>query len=142
MTTTIWIIALLSLSLPSEYKLVDNTTESVAFADFPGKFATEEFRSWKAPGGKELYLSFWKPFPPRDGGPMKVMTEWSVTVAGKQMKVVETSMFMGRTQHVLVTYFNFTKPDATAMLYSSGLDRSEFTRILSGIKIVETERRE
>jgi hypothetical protein len=142
MTSTLWIIAFLSLSLPSEYRLVDNTTESISLPGPPGICATQEFRSWKSPDGKALHLFFWKPFPPRDLGPMKVASEWSVTVAGKKTVVAETSMFMGRTQHVFVTYFKFTKPDATAMFYASGLDRSEFTRILSAIKIAETKRRE
>ena len=123
---------------PSEYKQIENIAEKIDFPDSSGKFATHEFKSWKSPNGKKLYLSFWKPFPARDGGPMKVMAEWPVIVDGKSLQIVETSMFMGSMQHVFVTYFNFKKPDSTAIFYASGLDRSEFTQILSTIKIAET----
>jgi hypothetical protein len=82
MNATIWIVALLSLSLPAEYRLGDNTSERVSLPGPPGYYATEEFRSWQAPGDRSLYLFFWVPQAPRDLGPLVVAAEWPVRVAG------------------------------------------------------------
>lgn len=51
-----WVVAVLSLSLPPEFALVGNSTEQIARQGPPGLHATEEFRSWKAPDGKAVYL--------------------------------------------------------------------------------------
>jgi len=135
MSAMIWFVALLSLSLPAEYRLSGNSSERVSIPGPPGFYATEEFRSWQAPGGRAIHLFFWVPRAPRDLGPMKVAAEWPVMVAGQNTKVVETSLFMGRKQRVLVTYLHFFDPEANAMLYASGVDRKEFEALLSGIKI-------
>jgi hypothetical protein len=135
MSAMIWIVALLSLSLPAEYRLEGNTSERVSLPGPPGYYATEEFRSWQAPGGRSLVLFFWKPRPPRDLGPIAVAAEWPAQVAGQKTKCYETSMFMGRKQRVLVTYLNFADPEAKAMLYATGVDRKEFEVVLSGVKI-------
>jgi hypothetical protein len=63
---------------------------------------------------------------------MAVTAEWPASIAGQSTKVIETSIFMGRKQRVLVTYLHFTNPEANAMLYASGLDRPEFEALLSG----------
>lgn len=141
MSPVIWIIALLSLSLPAEYRLEGNTSERVSLPGPPGYYTTEEFRSWQAPGGRSLYLFFWKPRPPRDLGPMTVAAEWPIMVAGQKTKVIETSLFMGRKQRVLVTYLNFADPEAKAMLYASGFDRKGFEAILSGLKLAPLKQR-
>jgi len=135
----IWLVAMLTLSLPAEYRLYANSSEQVALPGPPGFYATEEFRSWEAPGGKALHLFFWVPRAFRDLGPMEVAAEWAVSVAGQSTNVFETSMFMGDKQRVLVTYLHFTNPEANAMLYASGLERREFETLLSGIKIVTTQ---
>jgi hypothetical protein len=135
----IWLVAVLSLSLPAAYGLSANSSEQVPLPGPPGFYATEEFRSWQAPGGKTLHLFFWVPRAPRDLGPMEVTAEWAVSVAGQSTKVFETSMFMGSKQRVLVTYLHFTNPEANAMLYASGLERREFETLLSGVKIVTTQ---
>jgi len=139
MTPTIWLVAVLSLALPSEYSLGATSSERVALPGPPGFSATEEFRSWRAPGGKTLHLFFWVPRAPRDLGPMAVTAEWPASIAGQSTKVIETSIFMGRKQRVLVTYLHFTNPEANAMLYASGLDRPEFEALLSGVKIAVTQ---
>ena len=141
MSATIWIVALLSLSLPAEYRLVGNTSERISLPGPPGYYATEEFRSWQAPGGINLYLFFWRPRPPRELGPMTVAAERPVVVAGQKMKIFETSMFMGRKQRVLVTYLKFVDPEAKAMIYASGVGSKEFEGILSGVKIISPKQR-
>lgn len=133
------LVAVLSISLHSAYSLCVSSSRQVALPGPPGFFATEEFRSWQAPGGKALYLFFWVPRAPRDLGPMKVEAEWPVSVAGRNTKIFETSLFMGSEQHVLVTCLHFTSPEANAMPYASGLDPQEFEAILSGVKIVAAQ---
>ena len=135
MNATIWLVALLSLALPAEYGLTGNSSERIALVGPPGTYATQEFRSWKAPDGRALHLFFWIPRAPRDLGPMKASAEWPVSVAGQNTKVIETSLFMGRGQRVLVTYLHFADPEAHAMFYASGVERSDFDAILSGITV-------
>jgi hypothetical protein len=38
---------------------------------------------------------------------------------------------MGRPQRVFVVHLAFTNPDATAMIYATGMERSEFEAILA-----------
>jgi hypothetical protein len=135
----IWLVALLSLSLPAAYRLSANSSEQVGLPGPPGFYATEEFRSWQAPDGKTLHLFFWVPRAPRDLGPMQVAAEWAVSIAGQSTKVFETSIFMGSKQRVLVTYLHFTNPEANAMLYASGIEPLEFEALLSGVKIETTQ---
>ena len=134
MNPTVWLVVALSISLPSEYRLTASTSERIPLLGPPGSYATEEFRSWEAPGGKALYLYFWQPRAPRDLGPMSTAAEWPALVAGQSVKVFETAVFMGRDQRVLVTYLRFIKPEAQAMLYASGLNRAEFDSILSDVQ--------
>ena len=132
---TTWVVAVLSLSLPPDYALVGNTSERIARQGPPGLYAAEEFRSWQAPGGKNLYLFYWQPAPPRDLGPMAIASQQPVTVAGQQTAIVETSMFMGRQQKVLVTYLKFADPEARAMIYADGLTVAEFEALLGRIVV-------
>ena len=131
MIAAFWILAALSLSLPTEYKPRDETSERIELPGPPGQFATQMFRSWEAPTGKSVYLFFWEPRAPRDLGPMQVAAKWPARVAGQQTEVLETSIFMGRPQRVFVVHLAFTDPDATAMIYATGMERSEFEAILA-----------
>ena len=69
--TTVWLVAILSLTLPSEYQPRSTRTQAFPLPGPPGTKTSEEFRSWIAPGGKELYLFYWTPSA-RDLGPMAV----------------------------------------------------------------------
>ena len=133
MTPTIWLVVMLSISLPSDYRLEGNTSERIGLPGPPGFYATQEFRSWQAPEGKKLYLFVWTPRPPRDLGPMEAASEWPALVAGQKTKIIETSRFMGRQQRVLVTHLRFSNPEAQAMFYASGLNRTEFEAVLAGV---------
>jgi hypothetical protein len=126
-----WLIAHLLLLLPAEYKLAASTSEDVPMELLPGASAHEEFRRWEAPGGRALHASYWQPRPARDGGPMHAVAHWPATVAGQAVQVYETDYFMGRKQHVLVTYLHFANPEAQLMLYTNGLTRAEFMTILA-----------
>jgi len=137
MTVTVWVVAILSLSLPAEYRIADSTSERIALPGPPGLYATQEFRSWNAPG-KSLYLFYWVPRAPRDLGPMKAVAEWPARVAGHDTRIVETSMFMGRQQRVLVAHLQFDPPGSSAMIYATGLDRREFASILAGITRIDS----
>lgn len=139
MTTTLWLVAVLSLSLPAPYRLADSSSERVAMPGPPGQVATQEFRRWTAPGGKALHLFHWLPRPPRDLGPMAVRAEWPATVAGQDTRIIETTMFMGRPQRVLVTYLVFTSPTAQVMIYATGMEREEFEAVLAGIRRADVE---
>jgi hypothetical protein len=130
--TTIWLVAILSLTLPSEYQLRSNTTQSFPLPGPPGMKTSEEFRSWVAPGGRELYFFYWTPYP-RDLGPMAVESEHPVHVAGQDTTIIETSMFMGRKQRVLVAHLGFKDQRGSAMIYAVGIDRAEFESLLAGV---------
>lgn len=138
--TTVWLVAILSLMLPSEYLARSNTTQSVPVPGPPGMRTNQEFRSWVAPGGRALYLFYWTPYP-RDLGPMAVASEFPARVAGQNTTIIETSMFMGRKQRVLVTHLGFQDQTASVMIYTVGVDRREFESILAGITRVEKNER-
>lgn len=137
MTLSTWIIAILSFSLPAEYVLVGNSSEQIARRGPPGQFATEEFRSWEAPGGKFAALFYWVPMAPRDGGPMVAASETPAVVAGQETKIIETSMFMGVSQKVLVTHLHFSHPESTAMIYAKGLSIEEFRALLANLNVTQ-----
>ena len=138
MSFTTWIIALISLSLPQEFTLVGNSTElsQVTHAP-PGVMASEEFRSWQSPQGKQVYLFYWAPYPVRDSGPIVSAREYPVIVAGQKTKIIETSQFMGKKQRVLVSHLQFKNPESSAMIYASGISLDEFRSILDHISVHE-----
>lgn len=135
MTLSTWIIAILSFSLPAEYVLVGNTSERIERRGPPGQYATQEFRSWEAPGGKFAALFYWVPSAPRDGGPMVAASETPAVVAGQETKIIETSMFMGVSQRVLVTHLHFSNPESRAMIYAKGLSNEEFRALLANLSV-------
>src|SRR5262245_45955539 len=133
MMAALWIFTALSLVLPAEYKARDETSERVELPGPPGQFATQLFRSWSAPSGKSVVVFYWEPRAPRDLGPMQVAAKSPVRVAGQQTEILETSIFMGHPQRVFVVHLAFTDPDASAMIYVTGMDRPEFESILAGV---------
>lgn len=135
MCVTLLLAAFLSLTLPPEYRAADTRVDTFPVPGPPGLETTEEFRSWNAPGGRSVYLFQWTPYP-RDLGPMKVAAEWPVRVAGQETRIIETSMFMGRQQRVLVVHLAGGKPRASAMIYAVGVARPEFESILAGVRRV------
>ena len=136
MALSTWIIAILSFSLPPEYLLVGNSSERVEHQLDPDFFTTEEFRSWQAPDDRFLTLFYWIPSAPRDGGPMVIANQTPAIVAGQETKIIETSMFMGDAQRVLVTHLSFTNPEATAMIYAKGLKIEEFQALLANLSVI------
>jgi len=134
--TTLWLVAILSLTLPAEYRLGDSRSERFPLVGPPGLHTNEDFRSWNAPGGKSVYLFYWSP-QARDLGPMVVAAEWPARVAGQDTRIIETSMFMGRPQRVLVVHLAFSAPRSTAMVYATGLERRDFESLLAGLERVE-----
>ena len=71
---------------------------------------------------------------------MAVASEFPARVAGQDTKIIETSMFMGRQQRVLVAHLGFKDQKASAMIYAVGVDRREFESILAGITRAEKGR--
>ena len=130
-----WIVETLSLHLPASWELSSDSSERFELPGPPGFYATQEFRSWTAPGDKALNVFYWVPLPPHDLGPMKASREWEVNVGGQPRTVYETSMYMGMPQRVLVTSLELAKPHATVTIYARGLTPSEFEEILSRIRI-------
>jgi len=135
MPMTVWVVAALVLSLPRSFVLSAHATDTAPLPGPPGLSTVEEFRSWRAPGGRELFLFVWQPRAARDLGPMQSTAEWPATAAGQPVKIFETAMFMGRQQRVLVTYLHLAAPEANAMLYAKGIDRAEFEALLGGVSI-------
>ena len=70
---------------------------------------------------------------------MAVVSEFPARVAGQDTKIIETSMFMGTKQRVLVAHLGFKEQKASAMIYAIGLDRREFESILAGVARVEKD---
>ena len=132
MIATLLLAALISITLPSEYQPADRRVDTFPVPGPPGLRTTEEFQSWNAPGGRSVYVFQWTPYA-RDLGPMAVAAEWPVRVAGQDTHIIETSMFMGRPQRVLVVHLSFRKPEARAMIYAVGVDRAEFESILARV---------
>lgn len=130
--TTVWLVAILSLTLPSEYRPESSRTQPFPIPGPPGTTTSEEFRSWAAPGGKALYLFYWTPAA-RDLGPMVVVSRSPARVAGQDTEIIETSMFMGVKQRVLATHLGFEDQKASAMIYAVGVGHDEFESLLAGI---------
>ena len=63
---------------------------------------------------------------------MQVQAKWPARVAGQPTEILETSLFMGWPQRVFVVHLGFRNPDATAMIYASGMERVEFEAIVAG----------
>jgi hypothetical protein len=136
--TNVWLVAILTLTLPADYQPQSNVTQSFSVPGPPGTKTTEVFRSWVAPGGKRLHVFCWTPYP-RDLGPMVVESEFPVRVAGQDTAILETSMFMGRKQRVLVAHLGFKDQKTSAMIYAVGMDRQEFQSILAGLTRTKTD---
>jgi hypothetical protein len=95
----------------------------------------EEFRRWEAPGPRALHLFYWQPRAPRPGGPLHAVAEWAAVLGGQPVRVLETDLFMGRPQQVLVTHLELSTPAAAQlMLYATGLTREEFGAILAAVR--------
>ena len=124
---TLWVVALISISLPSEYTLVSQESETVQREIFQAK---NEFRSWQSPSGKTITFSYWEPMPPYDGGPAVFDREWPVVIAGQKTKIAEASMFSGVKQHIFVTYLKFSKPKAMLTIHGKGFTKEEFQALL------------
>jgi hypothetical protein len=135
MNSIIWVVAILSLTLPSEFQSWGTKTSRQPLPGPPGAMALEEFRSWKGKPGQELYLLYWEPRAPRPGGPMVSVNQWEETAAGQKVTVHETSQFLGGPRHVMVAHFSIKSPEAQAMIYGSGFSRAEFSSILAGIGV-------
>jgi hypothetical protein len=64
---------------------------------------------------------------------MAIAAEFPARVAGQDTRIIETTMFMGRKQRVLVTHVGFPDQKGSAMIYAVGMERDEFAAILTGI---------
>ncbi len=105
MVLTNWVIFMQQIALPSEYVLKTSTSDKVAFqVSPPGSYAVEEYRKWQTPSNKTISLFYWEPRAPRDLGTIVAAQEYPITIAGKETRLIETSQFMGRKQHVLVAH--------------------------------------
>jgi hypothetical protein len=138
--THYWRVAYLSLALPTNYKLVASSSQQKLPLPGPvGRFGSEESRSWADSDRGVIHLSIWQPSAPRPGGPMMTESRWTERVAGRELVVNETSLFMGRSRRVLVTHFNFQSPIAQGLLYAEGLNRGEFGAVLKEIELRDNE---
>jgi hypothetical protein len=135
MPSTIWTIGAIRFSLPPEFSLVSNQS-GTEFTPWHEQ-VTEEFRSWETPDGKALHAFYWVPVAPRPGGPMVVANSYPAVVAGKDMTISETSMFMGKSQRVLVLHLDLSGAGSRALIYSEGMLLQEFRSLLSQVTIPE-----
>ena len=134
----LWTVAAAALRLPSEYTLKHESQRKHELPGPPGYYAIEHHASWTAPEAKELNFFFWLPRAPHPGGPMVAAAEWNIRVAGYETSLIETSMFMGLSQKILVTHLHPTEPNADILIFANGILRADFETILGGIEIAIT----
>jgi hypothetical protein len=127
--TVVWQAGCLTFALPKEFELADHGPLQ----------PTWEAWSWKNSGDQSLHLDFWYPRPSHTGGPMQAVSEWTEQIGGKDVKVMETSLFEGRPQKVLVTFFNLLSPAISARLSAYGMSRQEFSALLGAIEFTGNE---
>jgi hypothetical protein len=138
--TRYWRVVYLSLALPANYKLVASSSKQKLPLPGPvGRFGSEESRSWAGSDGGVIHLSIWQASVPRPAGPMMAESRWTERVAGRELVVNETSLFMGRRRRALVAHFNFQSPIAQGLLYAEGLNRCEFGAVLKEIELRDND---
>jgi hypothetical protein len=129
-----WLIGLLLLALPADWTQSRSECGPVANSAIPGSAPVEQCSAVWTRGEQEIYAFVWKPFPPRDGGPMAAAEEWPVTFLGQPSKIVRTKTFMGMEQEVLVAAVHVDAPAANVMVYARGLSLDEFRGLVEGAK--------
>lgn len=129
---TEWVVAFLMVILPADYQQIRLDVETREGL-IPGTEVRETQAHWKAQD-KDIFLFLYEPFPDRDGGPMAISQSYPVKVLGQQTKLLETSMFFGSEQRVLVTHVSLEEPKAVLMIYSPNLEREEFTALVTSLK--------
>ena len=129
-----WLLAFLIFNLSPEWEQTRTGCETVdVTAGPPGQKGEECTAAWKK-GGAELYAFVWKPFPPRDGGPMVAAEEMKGSLLGEDITVTRTSMFFGTEQEVLVAGLGTKDPEAQILIYARNLSPEEFQIILSSVE--------
>jgi hypothetical protein len=123
-----WLIGLLLLSLPADW------TQTRAGCAPVENAAVEECSAVWTRGEQEIYAFVWKPFPPRDGGPMVAAQEWPVTFLGHNAKIIRTKTFQGMEQEVLMAAVHVDVPAANVMVYARGLTLDEFRLLIEGAR--------
>lgn len=131
-----WLLAFLIFNLSPEWQQTRTGCETVDVTiGPPGQKAEECTAAWTREGGAELYAFVWKPFPPRDGGPMVAVEEMKGSLLGEDITITRTSMFFGTEQEVLVAGLGTKTPEeAQILIYARNLSPEEFQFILSGIE--------
>ena len=125
-----WLFVFLALVLPSDFERVTDSRQEVPGL-VPGTTVTEHQMSWRNSQGAHLHAFYWKPYPPRPGGPLVAEEEWDDKFCGLDVKVVSASQFLGSSTPALVTHLRLSQPECVIMLYSRDLDRQTFHDILS-----------
>lgn len=125
------VIGGLSFSLPEGFvrKAYERSREQVL--DIPGHFTDQVFASWEGPGEQSFCLFYWSLYAPRDLGPMLAAKQWKTRIAGQETEAVETEMFMGYKQRVLVTWLERPGGGGRFMMYSRNIPRETFDKILA-----------
>ncbi|MCC6917922.1 MAG: hypothetical protein IT548_01885 [Alphaproteobacteria bacterium] len=134
-----WVIGLLVLWLPPDWVQTRAACGPVSSIVVPGGTPVEECSAVWTRGEQEIYAYVWKPFPPRDGGPMVKAEEWPGTFLGQPMRIVRTKTFLGMDQDVLVAAVHIDTPSANVMVYARGLSLEEFRAIIEGGELAPPE---
>lgn len=129
-----WLIGLLLLSLPADWTQTRSACGPVANTAVAGSAPVEECSAVWTHGEQEIYAFVWRPYPPRDGGPMVAAEEWPVTFLGRPAKIIRTKTFQGMEQDVMVAAVHIDAPAANVMVYARGLDLDAFRALIEGAK--------
>ena len=129
-----WTAAAYILFLPQSYSL---ETQSVERVEGPAGMGAvlETVCVWKNAANESVIFQWWKPFPPRPGGPMVAARELSGSWAGAPASFIETSMFNGIRQRVSVAFQELSRLDGRARISATGLELEALQNLLSMSKM-------
>ena len=127
-------IGRIEISLPETFVAAENRKSSIPSPIPDGPTTTEHFFSFENKQGDKLTLFYWEGYPYRDYGPMSEKRSFPFSVAGQDTKIIQTEMFMGITQEVLVAH-RMIPPNDRFMIFSTALDLGQFKSLLSTIRI-------
>ena len=94
-----------------------------------------EVNRWRADDGQTLELLYYANFPKQDRGPMIVANEEEIEVADQKTKLIETKVFFGAEEKVLVVHLRSGK--SIYIINAEHMPRDEFKALMPTVKIGE-----
>jgi hypothetical protein len=132
-----WIAAGYLLAMPVGYSLED---QSVRDSHLGGTSRGIETNCiWRKSKTEYVQFSWASPVVSHPGGRMSVTREENAVWAGRETKLLETSMFEGTDMQVIVAFQRLTEHKADVRLYAKGMSLSNFRQIVEATKLRDVE---